>query len=127
MVSLPCQVNPDFESNMEIAEIVGDENDLEQERVQIQKRQRAWVKRKQDGAGDNWRPKKRFRTAAFHWLAQLDHQAMLVISVGLCDLGWREFRGQRSSLVLFCLATPLCLSPATLTRCPASIWLLVKV
>lgn len=63
----------DFEGPLSLLQSMDDPVALEEEQLAAQARQRAWLKRKSDG-GESWRPKKRNRVSAFHWLAMLDNQ-----------------------------------------------------
>lgn len=65
---------------MSVAEVVGDEEIVEEEKERRSERQQARLKRKECNNQDNtsWRPKKRYRVSSFHWLAMLDQQAGLL-------------------------------------------------
>lgn len=78
------EVSSDFVGPISQAEELCDESFVKQEVAECEARQEAWLKRKEFSAeGDgNWRPKKRFRVAAFHWLGMLDNQAFRISGAG---------------------------------------------
>lgn len=69
----PPKVCTDFEGPLSLLQAMCDPEALQEEQLAAQARQRAWLKRKSDG-DKSWRPKKRSRVAAVHWLAMLNNQ-----------------------------------------------------
>lgn len=77
MLANTCQVCPGHDGHIDAAAGAGAGGDEEKEKakLELQRRHCFWVKRKAVSGGfSSWRPAKRHRLAAKHWLSNLDNQ-----------------------------------------------------